>query len=165
MVRFRGLAPYLCLDPSSRYVGWAILSEDGKVPAAGRLSRTKGGFIERVDYLTVGVLDLLGEHGAKSAVIEVPSGGVYARHGGRGEGLSIYGFAAGAMDRAVYSRCRGRVHRVAVADWKSGHSKDKARKVAKSHYPAYDPKKDGGADIADAISLAVWFYEFRIRGK
>jgi len=159
------LVKYLCLDPSSRHVGWACMAAGGAILGAGKVSRTKGPYIDRVDELAVEVERLLKETGSTGGAIEIPSGGVHARHGGRGEGLSIYGFGAGVLYGVLKTGCKDGVEPILVSEWKSGYSKDKARKVAKKHYPPYADMKDPGADIADAVSLAVWFYEFRLRGK
>ena len=156
---------YFVLDPGSRYVGWARMdsARKGRILDAGRVVCTKGPYLDRVDQLCHQVWMLATTELVDHIVIEVPSGGVHVRHGGRGEGLSIYGMAVGAI-RAYLKLLLGvPIHDVPVAVWKSGQTKEKAIKVALKHYPPYADMKDPGADTADAIALAVWYYEFRIR--
>ena len=155
---------YLCLDPASRVVGWASLdSRAGEILNAGKVSETKGTYVERCDKLAVKIRRLAQTEGTDGVVIEVPSGKVHMSHGGRGEGLSIYGFAVATIRAALKELWD--VAEIPVAEWKSGYSKEKAIKVATKHYPRYRSLKDSGADIADAIALGVWFYAFRLRGR
>ena len=157
---------YFVLDPGSRCLGWSYMdsARRGKILDAGRIIRTKGPYLARIDQICQEIWVEVHSRHVDKCLIEVPSGGVHTRHGGRGEGLSIYGFAVGAIRQSLrhwlgYSA----VIDLPVAEWKSGQPKEKAIKVATKHYPPYADMKDPSADIADGIAMAVWYYEFRLR--
>ena len=168
---------YLALDPSSSCIGWALMDSGrrGKITDADRiLAPRKGNYLYRVDWL-IEQLKLLmvtrlnpgpSWRWVDRVIIEIPSGRTHGRHRGRGEGLSVYGFAVGAIREACIagSAC-GEVFSLTEAEWKSGQPKEKAIRVATKHYPEYAGMVDPGVDIADAIALAVWYYEFHLRRR
>lgn len=98
-------------------------------------------------------------------VIEVTSGKVNrARHKGGGAGLATFGVAVGALWTmgVMWKPDDGgpgpMVIPVTENQWKGGFGKLKSARVAKKHFAKYDPQVDPEFNIADAITLAVWFY-------
>lgn len=151
----------LALDPSSTRTGWAVL-DGGEVVEAGALSvPSKKGepAAERCIRMMRAVQGLLLEWvGVDSCVIEIPSGKVnHARNQGGGSGLSVYGFAVGMIYAAVVEADGVSSAAYTAEQWTRGITKEKRKRIAARYYPAYLGMKDAGGDIADAISLGVWF--------
>jgi hypothetical protein len=122
--------------------------------------------VDRVNFITDHLAEAVYQAAAWSyengfgqkviGAIEVPSGRVNrARHGGGGSGLSVYGFAAGACYNFLrYNPNVGTIHAVKEG-WTGSQPKSKRKSVAMKSHPEYDPEKDKGGDVADAICLAA----------
>lgn len=170
----------LALDPSSSCVGWAVgdvtRDRDGRpqfaVLDAGRLVGKKAhAYTDRCDQFARDLTALVaaaltrGPDLTLTALVEIPGGKVHTgRHGGGGAGLSVYGFACGALWATLAAPPHGnRVTRVGIRaeEWTGGHSKAKRALVAKRLWPPYAPERDPGGDIADAVALAAWWTAFR----
>ena len=153
----------IALDPSSTCLGLAA-SVAGEFISAGRIKpRASDPAQTRIDAIIERLLERLAKFRSDYpaeriiVVIEISSGKVnQARHGGGGVGLATYGDAVGSIRTAV--RLKGySTAEIPENLWTGGHSKDKRKRVAKTHCPSYDATKDAGGDIADAICLALWY--------
>lgn len=94
-------------------------------------------------------------------LVEWPSGKVGKRHHGYGAGLSVYGCGVGGIEAECrhYSKT---VHGCEVIpilenDWTRGVPKRDRQLAVASEYPAYRIADDPGADVSDAIGLALWW--------
>lgn len=161
---------FISFDPSISSVGYArgiIAGKHAEIYDFGvfRPPRDKT-MIDRTDLVVDRIMTLLSQAQTWASVsraqelvgvVEVPSGRVNRnRHQGGGSGLSTYGFAAGAVYNTM--RLSGNCSRILVIDegWTGSHGKDKRIAVAMKAAPDYNPKDDRGADIADAICMAVF---------
>jgi hypothetical protein len=156
---------WLSIDPSSTATGW-ILYEPGPDMQSPIVARRWGVITPHAKFHAIERIGMMAMQIAGTAesvdavLIEIPSGRVnHARNRGGGSGLSIYGFAAGAIWWAASHNCAT----VYATDesWTGGFSKDKRKAVAQKAVPGYRPAEDRGGDIADAICLAIWFHHLK----
>ena len=159
----------LSLDPSSTVTGWAALSFGGRLLEGGLLKPNKKGIepAARIDQMCKDLLVLLNEVSPSEVVLEWPSGHTGRRHHGHGSGLSTYGIAVGAIWRTCVGWATDRhvsVHLVSENLWTAGQSKTRRAAGVRLFYEQYNPDKDPGLDLADAIGLALYFLGFRRHG-
>lgn len=157
----------LALDPSSSVTGYCCLSDSGTVIDAGVIKPTRAtdDANTRIVTMSTDVANLILEFEPSVIVIEDTSGKVGKRHGGNGAGLSIYGKAIGHL-WAVCSRVApGKVHMVPENTWCRSVSKGNRQLRVMDAVPKYRAEKDKGADCADAIGLALWWFaEQKLKG-
>jgi hypothetical protein len=79
-----------------------------------------------------------------------------------GAGMALYGFAVGCIYCHVSYVAEGRgLPPITIADpnlWTRGSRKEHRRTWIAQGYPQYDPEKDKGGDVSDAICLGEWWY-------
>lgn len=165
------------LDPSSSCCGYAV-DIDGKVVDAGKLrpsSKSRDAIMRIMDIL-LDLSALLREiekaHGGIDAVIiETPSGKTHAwlakqRGGANVHGMSTYGMAVGAVwQRAAMVVPGARMVLVDANQWTGGQKKAQRLHDIALRVKSYDPAKDIGGDVGDAIGLTLWFREQLRRQK
>jgi len=147
----------LSLDPASRCTGYAVMDSEGNIIDAGKLTGTGEDYLCRVVAAIDSLVAVIDEHQPGACVLEVPSGHVHGRFGSvRPRSQSVYGFAVGAFWQVAKRYC-GRVHPVFVNEWTAGKPKPHRQKEVIARCPQYDPVKDKGMDVSDAIALGWWW--------
>lgn len=133
----------------------------GKIIDAGLLRPRRQSHppIIRIGDMVNDALGIIAEHDLKGGVVEITEGKVSRRHGsGGGAGLAVYGMAVGAFWWAMHS-----VLRVCIAttenDWTAGVPKLRRSVVIRGLFPSYALIDDPGLDVADAIGLAIWYFD------
>lgn len=150
----------LAIDPSSTKTGYAVMVDRVTLLDAGFLKpgKTRNPAIMRIKEMIEQLVEVLDEWQPGKVLIESPSAHVnIGRHHGAGAGLAVYGFAAGA----IWAACCARVDTKAIDAqlWTCGVPKLKRQKNICMAFPQqYNPEKDRGGDIADAIGLACWWF-------
>lgn len=146
----------LSLDPSSTCTGYAVL-DDTAVLDAGLIKGTRAApLLDRLTHMIIEVRDLFNQYAPTDIIIEVPTGKQYTRRPGYQSGLAVWAFAAGTI--YGYARTLGvPVHGVSNVEWTRGYSKEKRRLAVQAGCKSYDPQRDKGGDVADAIALAWWW--------
>lgn len=170
----------LSIDPSATVTGYAVLSSDGrKLIAGGHLSPHKAGLSVDAIIRSVGadLSALIREHRPASIVIELPS-----THWHMSRTRRVVG-ADGAPEKAVapgmasnvvkYAAVAGGLYGfvlaaipylghdcslsgIAANAWTGKRNKgDRQRWIAAS-FRNYDPSKDKGCHVSDAVDLALW---------
>jgi hypothetical protein len=150
----------LALDPSTTVFGYAIFHPTGWLYDAGKLTprRARDEANDRIDHMLGLAGELMTPHPEGwTVVVEDTSGKVNrGRHGGAGAGLAIYGKAVGAA--IWWLRARGRfVVPVLENEWTGSVSKAVRQRRVAARHRAYDPAKDAGGDVSDAIGLGEWW--------
>jgi len=171
----------LALDPSSVCVGYAVLKglrpdellEAGRLrPGVGVSTNPAAGMKAwcRIERIGCELSELLGTWGFVGAaatletariVIEVPSGrcGTGSRRGASSS-LAVYGLAAGYVAGLCEAAMPGGVRPVTEREWtpRTG-GKDRRKIVVAALYKGrYQPKRDPGGDVADAVLLGRWWW-------
>ena len=111
---------------------------------------------ERIDAMGEDLRQAIRVHRPTHAVIELTSGKVGGRHGGRGAGLATYGVAVGALREVLRTELgAGVVTGVLENEWTRGVSKAKRLAWLRYRFPAYAEAaaRDGGGDMGDAIGV------------
>jgi len=146
----------IALDPSSTATGYALF-EGTRIHEAGLLKPKKNyAAIDRIQEMAYDLQQLVEEFQPGAAVLEIPSKHVGKRHNGKGAGLAIYGVAVGYL-LAVTTSLVDHVLPVDAQEWTASGKKSDRVAVVKSLYPQYDPDGDPGSDVADAVSLGLWY--------
>lgn len=153
----------LAIDPSSTCTGYAVLRGPSLVEAGVLRPRVRLAANDRVRAMAADFATLLADHRPDVVVVEDTSGKVARRHGaGGGAGLAVYGKAVGYLARvadvwAELLPSQRSVELVLENEWTAGERKEaRVRRVA-LEYPGYDPAKDPGGDVGDAIALAAYW--------
>lgn len=158
----------LSIDPSSSKTGYAAFENVKHLAECGVLVADRADSSrERRRSMVKRVVELCHEFDPSAVVIEVPDGKVHRWQQGHNMGaLSIYGMAVGAIVQAVDEWCEQReagersVIEAKVNTWTGGSKKAHRAVAARSLFPDhYDPDKDAGGDIADAVMLGVWYLD------
>jgi Holliday junction resolvasome RuvABC endonuclease subunit len=154
----------LGIDPSLTSTGYAYLESDSlELLSAGRLvPNKKDSVINRVGDLVLAVKALLLDPVPEGVVIEIPEGHVHRKKrkemGGRG--LTVYGFAAGAIWATLVTINQCPTYTVDQNDWTGGKSKASRQNVIACLYETYREimykNGDPGGDVSDAIALVLW---------
>lgn len=154
----------LSIDPSSSSIGLALARVNGQSIdwLACRLVKDRKagalGIVAKFDGALTEVLLYADPRASVTALIEIPSGRVdHRRNTGGGAGLSVYGFACGAVWQKLTADSRIASVECLPSDWMRGTSKEKRRRIALKAYPAYASISDPGCDISDAIAMGVWW--------
>ncbi len=154
----------LALDPSSTCIGYAIFAcranFESLLGDAGLITTPqKPSAYVRMVKLADDVFDLIREFNGPpmTIVVEVPSGHVnHGRHKGSGAGLSVYGMAVGYLLGRLASLDVD-VRIILENDWTRGIPKGERQASVAARYASYDPAKDPGGDVSDAIGLGEWW--------
>jgi Holliday junction resolvasome RuvABC endonuclease subunit len=177
------MSTILSIDPSSTCIGYAVVNslessglvEAGRIkPSTGKdavnylhpklarwLARKELSAMRRIESMSPDVFELIERVAPTVVAVEVPSGlfGTGAKRGARGS-LTTYGLAAGR----IYELCQHRSEQIGIPClpitermWTTGAG-NKTRRLPNivAIYRQYDPSKDPGGDIADAIGIARW---------
>jgi len=157
------------IDPGSKKTGWAVMAAREQLIQAGLLLPDKQSTAPefRIHRMCEDLRNLLDEIQPAVILIEWTSGKVgKKRHGGGGAGLAIHGAATGALWREVLAWRRAlpaeqqlavKVELTLENVWTRGVPKKKRIDAVNVAFPQYDPEKDRGGDIGDAIGLAIWY--------
>jgi len=163
----------LSLDPSSTKTGWAVMRPPEHLVEAGIITPAKTGLTApvRILQITRDIRTLLKLHRPETVLLEWVSQHVQAkRHHGGGAGLAVYGLAVGVAWEVCleWRRETGEpggiypdVVTVAPNDWTAGRPKRCRQAAIAAMFRQYDPAKDAGGDLADAIGLGVWWLRER----
>lgn len=170
----------LAIDPSSTCTGYALatgldpaeLIEAGRIQASDRrvdgkdavgdwLNRKELASMRRILSIIPDLDDVVNRYHPTQIVVETPSGkcGTGSKHGAKGS-LTTYGMAAGVIVHACMRWCPW-TFPVTERQWTSRSGGKESRQLAiKLLYPnQYDPKRDPGGDVSDAVSLLRWWIE------
>lgn len=164
----------LCLDPSSTCIGWATFPEptpsnaDPKPERFGKIASNKPRAWDRMILQTRQVFDLI-ETDCRVVVIEIPDGKVHGRMKSRsgGAGLSVYGMAVGYLIGKLTADPFVELHPITQTQWTNRpgvrvvQSKEQRQAWVALRHKNYNPAKDDGGDVADAISLGEWWFTER----
>lgn len=159
------------LDPSMTAIGYCVmvngvLFDAGLIKPPKDLSRTQK--LANMGHCLI--RDILNEELPDYILIETPSYHVGARHKAGGQGLAIYGFAAGVIWQTCVEwaakQDKVKVVEIEVDEWTKnrGTKIDRLDNIAMK-YPAYAAKrdKDKGGDMGDAIGICdYWLAKQRI---
>lgn len=159
----------LALDPSSTRTGYALMNRSirpgicHEILEAGYLqpNRSKDPAIERIRVMGDDLATLVKQETPRTIVIEITSGKVAGRLHGRASGLAVYGMAVGVMFWiARLTEPAIEVVPVAENEWTGQRPKKKRQADIGWQFPEYSDQMalDGGADIADAIGLGLWWF-------
>lgn len=162
------------LDPGSIRAGWAVMKAGEQLIRAGLLlsGNQKASSEVRIGEICSGLWNLLNFWLPKTILIEWTSGKVGRRHGtGGGAGLAIHGAATGAVWRECLAWLRYQrpekqlvtnVVLVKENTWTRQVPKADRIAVVAHTFREYKPEQDAGGDIADAISMSVWYQRERL---
>lgn len=164
----------LALDPSSTIIGYACMSDMKSIIEAGRIRAHSGDdwtIVQKVDTMLGELRQTLDTCRPEEIVIEIPAPQAPPmKHGNRGQ--ANYGLAVGM----VIAECRAWVHSLRGPDdlyydvplhfvrvdvWARGQKKAARAEWICRLFPQYRMAraKDAGMDIADAISLCMWWMQ------
>ena len=154
----------LAIDPSITCTGYAVLTDSGDRLVAGGLIKPKrtDERMDKIRYICECVDRLVLDYTPDVAIIELTSGKVNrGRHTGGGAGLAVYGMCVGAVWKLLSNYDTHQTFGVYENDWTKGKGGKVKRKIICSLvYPnQYDPDKDSGGDLADAILIGRWFFD------
>jgi hypothetical protein len=163
----------LSLDPSSSVVGYALFI-DGKLHDAGKLTPDKASAsaLARVISLRQQLVEMLYFEQPDVIIIEAMVEKQYTRNAGRVTALALCGWAMGvAFGTCItWAACGNTtsctaVHAVGNQEWTRGRRKDEAKTLTAAEFPQYNPKDDKGGDVADAISMGLWWLAAQKAGE
>lgn len=154
----------LAIDPSSTLTGYAVMADRMTILDAGLLKpdKTRDPAIMRIIAMTKELTALISEYEPDTILVEMPS----TSHGqavsrGAGAGAATYGLAVGVMYWECYNSSDYKSPPVPVGaqEWTKGIPKLKRQQNICMMFPdRYNPEKDRGGDIADAIGLCCWWF-------
>ncbi|MBA7621573.1 hypothetical protein ES703_28937 [subsurface metagenome] len=157
------------IDPGSIRTGWALMKAPEELIRAGLLlpDRKTDPSESRIGQMCEGLWTLLNFWLPRTILVEWTSGKVGRRHGsGGGAGLAVLGAATGSIWRECVAWVRYQppqnqlvtnVHLIRENIWTRGVPKADRIDAVVSAYPEYKAADDKGGDIADAISLNIWY--------
>lgn len=150
----------LAIDPSSTRTGYAMMDNRAKLIEVGLLlpNNPRGDPWMRTLDMVDEFRKLLEAHRPEHVVIEVPTH-THRRQFGKPGNLIVYSMAVGAFCMAAYLHPYGNTHRVPANVWTEGKAKARRQAVIFLLYSAYQPKRDPGLDMADAIGLGRWWID------
>lgn len=127
----------------------------------------KAGSEIRIADMCNGIWSLLNYWLPGVVILEWCTGKVGRRHGtGGGAGLAVYGASCGALWREVCAWLRyqppekeliTKIILINENTWTRGINKRDRQIAIADLFPGYRIEQDGGADLADAIGLAVFY--------
>ncbi len=160
-------------DPSLTVTGYAVGGRSGcrgNIHDAGRLGhmtekkRKESTVYQRLMMIAADTLDILRRYQPLTVIVETPAPQA-PKKGAAGQ--ARYGMAVGVVIGATNQFCdeqtdRGIIVRVILTDaddWTHGVKKETRQLAIADQYPTYDPDKDRGANVADAMGLLCWWAE------
>ena len=150
----------LSLDPSSTCTGYAVFDGPDKLVDGGLLNPSERlSPLQRITDMCQELDDIASDFSIDRCVIEITTGKVSTRHKGSGAGLGIYGFAVGVIYERARSLFDGKIDAIRENVWTAGTKKHNRQLAATMRFPGYDPDKDKGMDLSDAIALGIWWYD------
>ena len=150
----------LALDPSSTRTGYALLDmADGAIIDAGLLlpTKQKAEAIYRVGDMLDELDVLMGSNSLEVAVIEMPLGKQYSRQRGKRSGLAVWAGAAWAMWALIRTEDPNLPLLPVGIAWTRSTTKRMRQAEVISRASSYDPARDPGMDVSDAVSLGWWY--------
>lgn len=155
----------MALDPSSTRTGYCFMRIDESIIEAGVLTPDKRNAppAYRIETMCRDLAGLLERIEPDVIVIEWTGGKVgRRRHKGGGAGLAVYGIAVGALWRTVVVKSPTKtVELIEANEWTRGVPKEKRITFIRRLFKEYDPSKDPGGDVADAIGLVAYYINKR----
>lgn len=157
------------VDPGSIRSGWAVLDRHEQLLAGGLLLPDKIHIDSefRINSMCQDLWQLLDEWRPNAIVIEYGSGKInIRRHHGQGSGMQIHGVSIGALWREAVAWWRAlpaeqqletKVILITENKWTRGVRKEERAAAIAAMFPKYNPAKDPGYDLADAVGLASWY--------
>lgn len=164
----------LGIDPSSTRTGYALLESGGapRIIEAGYLTgrKTTDNAMQRILGMRASLIELIAtnnlttltadRHPRVQAVVEIPSGKVGSgqRRGASASAMAIYGMAVGMILITCIDLLASNVVAIDERTWTGRVSKLVRQRHVAAEFPGYREimRNDGGADVADAIGLALW---------
>jgi len=166
----------LALDPSSTCSGYAVLERTDRtmrmIEAGTLKGKAAASAVDRVLAMRAELLALLCEHRPHVVLVEMPLERQYTRTAGKRSGMAVWAGAAWALWMAAVDwaeqverertdlpdgRPPCRIKPVNNTTWATGSTKELRKAHVRAAYPQYDPADDAGGDVADAVSLALWW--------
>lgn len=160
----------LTLDPGSLRTGWCVMGGPEQLLQAGVLLPDKqaAGSEFRIHRMCEDLRLLLAEWQPKTILIEYASGKINPRrHHGSGQGLQIHGISIGRLWGECVAwwrllptkqQLQTKIVLIAENDWTRGVPKVKRQAAVAQMFPQYKPQQDPGGDLADAISLSIYYH-------
>lgn len=151
----------LSIDPSSTRVGYALMTGINTLLEAGafRPATSCETANERNRSMAHDLIATIREHKPDQIIIEDTGSHVHAGRAGAGAGLMVYGKAVGYFLRICEQEIGHKnVLCVEAQVWSRGIRKEKRQAYIAAQFRQYDPKRDRGFDISDAIALGQWFF-------
>ena len=156
------------LDPSSIRTGYAVVASPGCLLEAGYFSASpKDDPIARILSQCQDLRELLYQRKPDAVVVEVSSGKIAGRFGAQKiSGQAVYGMAVGALWCEARQGCAA-VYTVRENVWTRRTPKRERQAQIAALYPQYAKSIgiDRGADVADAIGLALWWLDAELPTK
>lgn len=162
------------LDPGSLKAGWAVLDSHEQLLAGGLILPNKIHIDSefRIAQMCQDLWQLLDEWQPKVIILEYGSGKINPRrHHGGGSGMQVHGISIGSFwreaigwRRALPAEQQLEVKVVLIVEnrWTRGVRKEERAAAVAAMFPKYNPVKDPGYDLADAIGLASWYQRERL---
>ena len=149
----------LSLDPSSTMTGYAIMDEKANLVEAGLIKPRKAGdeLWTRILTMSKSLITLIKEIEPTHCIVEVPIGKHRRLPAAMSGSLVKYGCAVGSLYLAAHLFCP-HVYPVSTL-WTGGKAKVRRAGAVAFRFPTYDPDKDKGLDMADAIGMGVWWLD------
>jgi len=156
----------LSLDPSLTATGYALLgrNHEGKLVVADagiiRPEKAKAPTQFRVDAICGQVREVIREHSPSTVIVECPTHKQHTRQAHKLSGLPLWGMLSGA----VYATCREMSGAPLCVDmvsneWTRGTTKLARQRQIAAIVNSYHPTLDRGADVSDAIAMALWWLD------
>lgn len=150
----------LALDPSLTCTGYAVL-DGSRVIDGGRIRPTSPASTpaaERAREIAREALDVVRSHAPVDvAVVETPAPQAPDDRNRRGQ--ADYGLCVGVIIGRLDAIAGLEVVTARADAWTGGVSKAKRAAAIAAVHPEYNPDRDGGMDVADAIGLADWWLD------
>ena len=154
----------LSLDPASRVSGYAVMDDTGKLLDAGLLKpvKTRLPVESRVPMMLDSTIEILDEWKPEILIVEVPLKRQYTTKKQRTTSMAVWAVAAGAfwgwMWAVRHFYLPGLiVVPVSNVEWTRGSPKLMRQQKVVAMYRGYDPAKDPGLDVSDAIAMGLWY--------
>lgn len=164
--------PTIAFDPSLTATGYAVGHRYGarvqlvEAGVLGRMTRAQvkaSTIAERCRLIYDDAIGLMRSTQPAAVVIETPAP-KQPQVDRIAKGQARYGMAVGAALAAAWRYRDERSGAVDVItsdadDWTRGQKKENRQLVIIDQFPEYDPKRDSGLNISDAIGLLCWWAE------
>ena len=148
----------ITIDPSSTLTGYAVF-DDGKLADAGLYKPSKSGLDagQRVSDMLDDFTAMLGQGAHDAAIIEMPLTKQYTKDPKKKSGFAVWAGAAWAFWATARAWPGCRTFPVSNTVWTRGKSKAERQRIAAIMHKGYDPAKDKGKDVSDAIMLGHYW--------